>query len=140
MKLTMTNKPMVREFTLFAPISELREAVVKNNSIFVDIVYHTKTRLSLSIQGGSATFKVNHHSKYSTDNNLNLHEETGMNFFSGQRSTNLYFKLTKKQNVEVLKEHILSLVDGLFDSLGIRELVDTGNFEITCYTPKDLLS
>ena len=136
----MTRKPMSRSFTLFAPISELRDAVVNEHKIYFDIVYHTKTRLSLSIQGGSATFKVNHHSDYSTENNLKFDLEKGFSYFTGQHTENYYFKVTKKQNVEILKQHILSLTDGLFHSLGITDIVSKDNFEIICYTPAELLS
>lgn len=135
----MVRKPSSRSFTLFAPISELREAVIKENKIYFDIYFHTKTRLSLSIQGGSASFKVNQHSKYSTENNLKFDTERGYSMLSGQHTVNEYFKLSKKQNVEVLKKHILSLMDYLFDTLAINEVVNKDTFEIICYTPQELL-
>jgi len=139
MKLSMVRKPSTRSFTLFAPITELRDAVVKENRIYFDIVFHTKTRLSISIQGGSATFKVNEHSQYSRENNLKFDLEKNFSYFTGQTSENYYFKLSKKQNVEVLKKHILSLMDYLFDTLGIKDSVNKDTFEIICYTPAELL-
>jgi hypothetical protein len=139
MKLSMVRKPSSRSFTLFAPITELRDAVVKENKIYFDIVFHTKTRLSISIQGGSATFKVNQHSKFSTENNLKFDTEKNFSYFTGQHSVNEYFKLSKKQNVEVLKGHILSLMDYLIETLGIEGQINKDTFEIICYTPHELL-
>lgn len=135
----MIRKPSSNSFTLFAPISLLRDAVVKENKIYFDIHFHTKTRLSISIQGGSATFKVNQHSKYSKANKLKFDTKKGYSMLLGQPTVNEYFKLSKKQNVEVLKKHILSLMDYLLDTLGIRTLVDVDNFEIICHTPQELL-
>lgn len=135
----MVRKPSTWSSTLCAPISELKDAVIKENKIYLHIMFRTKTRLSITVQGGSAAFTVNQHSEYSKTNNLKFDSERGYNYLTGNITDNGYFKLSKKQNVEVLKKHILSLMDYLLDSLDIRHSVDADNFEIICYTPQELL-
>ncbi|MFA6569978.1 MAG: hypothetical protein WCT77_01940 [Bacteroidota bacterium] len=140
MNIKFVKIPEVRSFTLFGGIPELKTNIIKENKIYFDISFHTKTRLSLSIQSGTVTFRLNEHSEYSLANNLTFVEEKSWSYFHGQQTVNNYFKLTKKQNMQVLKNHILSLTEKLFIDLHLNELVNKDTFEIEVRTPIELLN
>jgi len=140
MRLKVVERPFSKSFTLFAPAKNLKDYIVKNNKIKFEVRQETKTHLSLSVIGGSASFRVNEESDYSRKVGLKFVTKTDWNYFMGRQTVNHYFKLTKRQNMEILFDHIESLTRGLIlrDS-GIDELVDKDNFIIEVELPDDLL-
>lgn len=140
MRLQIVERPFSETITLFAPAKDLKEYIVKYDKIKFKVRHETKTYLSLSVIGGKASFKVNEESDYSKKLGLKLVTKKEQNYFSGRQSVNHYFKLTKKQNMEILFNHIESLTRGLIlrDS-GIDGLVDKNNFIIEVELPDDLL-
>ena len=140
MILKIVERPSIRHTTLFSGQPELRQNIVKNNSIRFIIRHETKTQLSLSIHSGTTSFKVNSVSDYAKQKNLTFVTKTEMNYFHGQTESNHYFKLTKKQNMGVLFDHIESLTRGLIlRDLYIDKLVDKNTFVIEVEMPDDLL-
>jgi hypothetical protein len=140
MRLQIVERPFSRSITLFAPAAELKQHVVSHNKIRFIVRHETKTHLSLSVVGGAASFKVNEESDYSRQVGLKFVTKTDWNYFSGRQSVNHYFKLNKKQNMDILFNHIESLTRGLIlrDS-HIEDQVDKNTFMIEVELPDDLL-
>ena len=140
MRLQIVDRPFSRSITLFAPAADLKKHIIETNKIRFIVRHETKTHLSLSVIGGHASFKVNEPSDYSTQNGLTLVRKEDWSYLSGRRTVNHYFKLTKKQNMDILFNHIESLTRGLIlrDS-HIEDQVDLNTFMIEVELPDDLL-
>ena len=126
--------------TLFSKGSDFAKNLVADNKCIVDLCFMTKTHLSIGIRVGNEAFRMNYESAYSKENNLTLVEKTDFSYFTGEHTTNKYFKVTKKQNKQVLKNHIISLMDLVFNHFYIGELINKDTFEVTVWTPKELLN
>jgi len=133
-------KPQTTSFTLFSPIGQFKETILKNNSVKFDVRFHTKTYLDFSVQAGEGRFSFNEDSHYSVANNLTLVEKKEWSYMSGRQKIDRYFKLTKKQNVEVMKNHIISLTERMFEDFHITELINKDTFVINIYLPAELLA
>lgn len=135
-----SKKPEVTQFTLFAPAGQFKETVMKNNSVKFDVRFHTKTYLDFAVQAGDCRFSYNDDSHYSVANNLTLVEKKDWSYLSGRQKVDRYFKLTKKQNVETMKNHIISLTEKMLSDFHITELVNLDTFTINIYLPAELLA
>jgi len=140
MKLSFVKKPMTRSFTLGSTSEDLKKNILITHKIFFDVYFLTKTHISLLIQSGEASFRYNAHSDYSRANNLTFVEKREWSYFTGTQSVNQYFKLTKKQNLEVLGKHILSLTEKVLHDLGITAIVDQDILQVRVWIPEKLLS
>ena len=140
MLLKIVERPFSESIILFAPADDLKRSIIETNKIRFKVRHETKTQLTLSVIGGKTAFKVNEESDYSRQAGLKFATKTDWNYFMGRQSTNHYFKLTKKQNMDILFNHIESLTRGLIlrDS-HIDTLVDKDNFVIEVEMADDLL-
>lgn len=133
-------KPNIKSYTLFSKAEELKKGICNSNSVRYSVKFITKTYLNISIEAGEATFKLNEPSEYSIANNIKLVTKTGWNYFHGSQSVNHYFKLTKKQNLEMLKNHIISLTEKVLSDLYLNEVVNLDTFVIEIELPNELYS
>ena len=139
MKLNFIKKPTFNEFSLFDSPQDLKQNIIESHQFIFDLRFETKTYISILVQSGKTRFKFNEHSDYSKENNLNLVEKSEMNYLSGRIEVNRFFKLTKKQNLKVLKKHLESLAIRLLRDLHIHELVNPGTLTVNVYTPSSIL-
>jgi len=133
------ERPSVNQHTLFAPVGEFKNNVLKDNSVRFSVRFQTKTYLDFSVQAGSCRFSYNEKSPYSVANNLTLVEKKEWSYLSGRQKVDRYFKLTKKQNVEVMKNHIVSLTEEMLNDFHITELVNLDTFTLNIELPDELL-
>lgn len=138
MKTIFVRQTPVKSFTLLGKQDSFAKDVLRENEIVVDMHFISKTMISLSVQSGENRYKINYKSEYSEKNNLTLVEKIENNYFTGTRNINYYFKYTKKQNLEVLKNHIESLIEWLLSFLHIRNSVDYDNFLIKIEVPNNI--
>jgi hypothetical protein len=136
---TFVETPRSNEWTLFGGIPEFKKEILNSNSIRVSVSFHTKTYLNFSLQAGKTRFAYNERSQYSIDNKLTLVEKKDWNMLSGQQTINHYFKLTKKQNIEVMKNHIESLVKQMINDLHIEGLYNEKTFILNIELPSALM-
>ena len=132
------SKPTSNQWTLFGGIPEFKKEITDANSIRVCVSFHTKTYLNFSLQAGTTRFGYNEHSSYSRDNKLTLVEKRDWSIMSGCQTINHYFKLTKKQNLEVMKNHITSLVEQVMSELHIDPR-NKDTFTINIELPSELM-
>jgi hypothetical protein len=132
-------KPDVNSCTLFAPVGEFKNNVLKDNSVRFSVRFETKTYLDFSVQAGQCRFSYNEKSPYSVANNLTLVEKKEWSYFSGRQKVDNYFKRTKKQNLEVMKNHIVSLTEQMLNDFHITELVNLDTFVISIELPQELM-
>jgi hypothetical protein len=137
MNIEFVKRPDNYSTTLFSGESEFSKKVLTENKCIVDLNFMTKTYLSIAVRSGSFAFRMNYDSDYSKANNLTLVEKKDFSYFTGEHTVNKYFKVTKKQNTEVLKNHILSLMDLVFSHFHIHELINKDSFKITVWTPSE---
>lgn len=141
MRIMIVERPSSYTTTLFSGAGELKDNIIKNNSVRFKVRHHTKTQLSLSVYSGTVSFTINSESEYSKENNLKFVQKIEMNFFAGRQEVHNYLKLSKKQDVSVLLNHIKSLTTGmLFKDLHIEKLIDREDFIIEVELPDDLMA
>lgn len=132
-------KPEINSCTLFSGIPEFKETLIKENRVRFSVRFETKTHLDFSVQAGSCRFRYNEHSEFSRDNNLTLVEKKDWSYLSGQQTINNYFKRTKKQNLEVMKNHIISLTEKMLKDMHIETLVNMDTFVLNIELPQELM-
>lgn len=115
--------PMMTSTALFAqfPKEEARAA----GCITVELYMHTKTRVSISLRHTDKSIGVNYAPAGSE--NLKFDIETGTNWFSGNTSSKKYFKLSKKQCLPQLEQHLKNIVKDVFS------LTEDDKFEINVW-------
>ena len=139
MIVTFVANPGSNEWTLLGGIPEFKKEILNSNSIRVGVSFHTKTYLDISLQAGKTRFSYNERSQYSIDNKLTLVEKKDWNMLIGYQTINHYFKLTKKQNLEVMKNHIESLVKQMINDLHIEGLYNEKTFILNIELPSELM-
>ena len=137
MKIEFVKTPDSFSTTLFGSDADFKKNILAENKCIVELVFMTKTYLSIAIRRGSSAFRMNYDSDYSKANNLILVEKKYFSYFTGEHTVNKYFKVTKKQNKEVLKNHILSLMDLVFSQFHAHDLINKDAFQITVWEPSE---
>lgn len=142
MILKIVERPLSNSITMFSKAGELKQNIIENNSIRFIVRHETKTHLSVSVQSGPVSFRLNEESDYSTEQELKFVTKKEWNYFSGRETVNHYYKLSKKQSIDKLLNHIKSLTTGmLFKDLHIEELIkNIDTFTVTVELPDDLLA
>lgn len=134
----MKEEPTNYSFTI-GGTPTLKQDIISDNSFDIRVSRKTKTRLYLNLHKNMNSYSVNYLSTYAKENNLTFDSDTHANYISCGIETHHYFKLTKKQNIDVLKKHILSLSEDIIDNLlHIGDLVNKDTFEVNVYLPSDL--
>ena len=139
MNIKFDSKPMMTETSIGDTALNLKNGIINNNAVIFELYMRGKTQLSIHVRSGKTSFKMNEMSEYAIQNNLKFNTKNEISYLYGGTATNHYFKLTKKQNKEQLTNHLLSLTDMLFKDLAIGDLVNRDTFNITVWTPKEIL-
>ena len=138
MKINFVKNPPVIQFSMMGEVPSLKEYLINNHQVDLDLHFKTKTYIGISVQAGTTRFGYDVESDYSKENNLSMVKKIEMNYFYGESFERVYFKLTKKQNEEVLREHLLSLGKKLLHDLHLQELISDDSFTLNVYTPNSL--
>ena len=114
------SQAVVQEFQLFSNSNDIIEYIkgcVDKGQLVIglDITNDTKTRLSLSIEFGKATFGLNLE-------NTNYKQDlvSSYSYFSSSEKHSYYFKTSKKQGLDVFKNYVSEQVNGVLDTLKER--------------------
>lgn len=111
-----SKKPegMFNSFVIPSSIDKMIQIVAEKGSITARLDARSKTRFGLSLQAGEQSIGFNTVPKAFTDNvggyKYKMHVETKQNWFSGDTVTVAYFVKSKKQSLEQMKDHIVSIV------------------------------
>ncbi len=130
MRIVFEKAPSSRHITLFGDVSNVKETILAENKLTFETYFKTKTHVSISVVANTNTFKVNEHSEYSKEHDLRFVTKTGYSYFSGRQTVDNYFVFNKKQNKEVLRNHIESLTEGILKDFHIDTIIDKHNFNV----------
>lgn len=93
--------------------------VIADKSIIVDISAQGKSAVFISLRVTSKpNLSVGSNFIPSGSEKFLFREKTEMNFFSGSAVTRTFFKLTKKQGLSQLEEHLLNIISYMFKPEG----------------------
>lgn len=109
MNIQYTPAPWSTETCLFAEFPKAE--MLASKEVIAEFHLHTKTRLSISLRHGNKTINVNFIP--SGSEGLKFDAEKGTNWFSGNSSTRQYFKISKKQGLPQVEQHLKNIMKHL---------------------------
>jgi hypothetical protein len=97
----LVRQAAMSEFFLFQKSVELAKAIVAGKNPRICVSLKTKTRVSVSIEGGMGSWQMNPYI-----DGFKLHKEESYSYFDGEKHAKHYFVLSKKQGYGRLLEYI----------------------------------
>jgi hypothetical protein len=111
--------PMFTEFKMMGGLN--KELLKEKKTVRVSPTYHTKTRISTSIQIGDSRNTINFEIE-----GFKTFESREHSYFTGNTDIKHYFVKSKKQNLEAYKEYVKQVV-----ALVVKDYLNLDLDEIT---------
>ena len=105
------SKPYMTSFLVSRTQQDLKNAIIRNKKVTLDVSFQTKTSLNVSLNIEDCSFRCSYIP--AGCENFKFHTTSGHNMWSGISYEVNYFKILKKQGWNEFKKYGMALVDSL---------------------------